>query len=304
MWWPDLSAGYKEARLEFLIPNDIDEALEFCSRHPEYTLLAGGTDICVQMNSGVLKPKGLISIGRIEDLAMVEEDGDFIEIGSLATHTNIINSKLIRKFLPVLAKACSMIGARQIQNRGTIGGNVMNASPAGDTLPVLLAYGAEVQTTSINGSRVIPFTSFYTAYRKTSLRPGEIIKSFRIKKPDKREMADFLKIGARKAQAISKVMGCTRILLDVGDDLPSIPRINFIAIAFGSVAPVPIRLKKTEKFLTGKMLTEDVIETAIQIAISEINPIDDIRSTAAYRRHVAGIALRRLLDSCSSRSQY
>jgi len=164
-----------------------------------------------------------------------------------------------------------------------------------DTVLVLLAYDAEVYACSISGSRTIPLSVFYTGYKKTALRPDEIIKSFRVKKAVKGEEADFIKLGARKAQAISKVAGCMRAVIRKSLVLD-------IAIAFGSVAPVPMRFRETENLLTGRLLTEDIISRAIQTAASEISPIDDIRSTAAYRRHSVGVILKRFLGNCSNRS--
>lgn len=274
--------------MEFLSSKDLKEALELKARHPDYVILSGGTDLCTSINSGLVKPSGMINIWGLSGLSEIKEDGDRIEIGALATHTKIIESVLVKKYLPVLARACKTIGARQIQNRGTIGGNVMNASPAGDTLPVLLAYDAEVEVTGLNGQRRIKFSEFYKGYRKTALATSEIVTAFKVPKAKSGERADFLKVGTRKAQAISKVMGCFRLMLD-GDV------IRGAAIAFGSVAAVPVRCPKTEGFLQGAKLNDVTIEKAVKLVMEEVSPIDDIRSTGAYRRHVAGVILKRFL---------
>lgn len=278
--------------MQFLRPKNLAETLKLVGRHPDYEILAGGTDICVRMNSGILKPAGLINIWGLSELKGIKEDGNFIEIGALATHSEIINSNLINKYLPALSDACMTIGAVQIQNRGTIGGNVMNASPAGDTLPVLLAYDADVETANKESKRSIKFSEFYKGYRKTALKNDEIVLKFRIKKTGPCEKSAFIKIGTRKAQAISKVMGCFVVAGPRAGQ-----KIKSIAIAFGSVAPIPIRTPETEKFLTGKMLTEKVIQKAVDLVKKEVTPIDDIRSTAEYRRHIAGVLLKRFLES-------
>lgn len=282
-----------ETTLKFLTPKNLDEALRLVSKHPNYNILAGGTDICVQMNGGFIRPEGLINIWGLDELRKISESGDFVEVGALTTHTEIINSPLVKNHLPALAEACMSIGGRQIQNRGTIGGNVMNASPAGDTMPVLLAYDAEVEAASMKGRRWIRFQGFYEGYRKTALAAGEIVTRFKIPKAASGERSAFLKIGTRKALAISKVMGCFRI--NVGEGLRPLLEVQSAAIAFGSVAPTPVRLPKAEKFLVGKKLTEDVVEKLCEIAVSEVQPIDDIRSTALYRSRISGILLKRFL---------
>ncbi len=278
--------------MQFLSPNSLAEALELFGKHPDYKLLAGGTDICVSMNSGLSKPKGIINIWGLGELGGITENGGEIELGALATHTQIADSSVVKKHLPALALACSTIGARQTQNRGTIGGNVMNASPAGDTLPPLLAYDAEVEAASPEGRRWIKFGEFYMGYRKTALKQGELITKFKLPKAPRGEKSAFLKVGTRRAQAISKVMGCFRYTppLKKGGE-------GGFVIAFGSIAPTPVRLYEIEKFLAGKKLTAEVINEAVELTRRSIRPIDDIRSTADYRRHVCGVLVRRFLEA-------
>lgn len=275
-------------KLDFLSPKNFQEALDLAAKHPGYSILAGGTDICVLMNSRMVKPRGLINIWGIDELRGIKEEKDYIEIGALTTHAELVDSELIKKHLPALFDACRTIGARQIQNRGTIGGNVMNASPAGDTLPVLLAYDAEVVVAGKGGRRAVRFTDFYKGYRETALKKGEIVAGFKLPKVKRGERAAFLKVGTRKAQAISKVMGCFRINLKG-------KTVQDIAIAFGSVAPVPLRLTGAEKLLKNKELTPDLIDEVVGKVMAQVQPIDDIRSTAAYRRHICGVLLKRFL---------
>jgi len=287
--WKDIRC-YKESGLivDFLRPKNINEAIEAKAKHPDYTILAGGTDTCVLINSDIIKPKGIISISNIPEIRSIDEDNDAIKIGALVTHTEIANNKLTKKYIPALVEACKTIGARQIQNRGTLGGNVMNASPAGDTLPVLLAYNTMVVAISKNGTRFIDFNNFYTGYRETALKKDEIVSAIIIKKQTKNECSKFIKIGTRKAQAISKVMGCFRV--DIEKD-----EIKGIRISFGSVAPVPIRAIKTEKFLKGKKISSNLAGDVCKELSKDVSPIDDIRSTAEYRKYICGVLLKRFL---------
>ena len=276
--------------MEFITPNNLEDALKKRAAKPEYKLLAGGTDVCVLINSGKISPAGIISIRNLSGISEIEETGNFVSIGALSTHAKIAASPLIIEHLPALAKACKTVGAVQIQNAGTIGGNVANASPAGDTLPVLLAYDATVIANSIRGERKIKFADFFTGYRKLALAPDEIITKFIIPKRHTAEVSDFYKVGTRRAQAISKVMGCFAAHLD-GKALLS------VSIAFGSIAPTPVRLSKTETMLTSRKFTLAAIDEACEIAKTEFEPIDDIRSTAEYRSHLVAVMLRRFLTS-------
>lgn len=277
-------------KLEFLRPKNLAEALKFRAEKPNYYIWAGGTDLCVLLNGGLIKPEGLISIWGCDELSGIKEVADTLEIGALSTHTDIVLSPLIKKFAPALAEACKTVGAKQIQNRGTIGGNVMNASPAGDTLPVLLAYDAKVITKSSEAEREIKFRDFFAGYKQTALTKKEIVTGFRVPKAKNGEKAAFMKVGARRAQAISKVVACFRA--------SSKERvIESISIAYGSVAPIPHHLPKVENFLIGKELTPEVIEEAGAMVAREVTPIDDIRSTAKYRQHVSKVLVTRFLRS-------
>lgn len=275
--------------MEFLKPKNLSEALAMVGENPTYRILAGGTDLCVAINSGAVGPAGIVCLWGIAELSKIKETNDSIEIGALVTHTKINNCPSVQFYLPSLAEACKTIGAKQIQNRGTIGGNVMNASPAGDTLPVLLAYNAKVVAAGSQKTRILEFADFYKGYRKTSLSQGEIITKFIIPKTSGEKSA-FMKVGTRKAQAISKVMGCFRLKQEDGI-------IKSAAIAFGSVAPIPLRIKQAEEALVGRTLSADLIVKIKEIVASEVQPINDIRSTANYRRHVCGVLIKRFLES-------
>lgn len=275
-------------------PKSVPEAIALFAMHSgKIPILAGGTDLIAQWKTGAISPQGFIDIFGLDELKVIAEKDDAIELGALATHAMIVSSAIVNKFAPVLAAACATIGAAQIQNRGTIGGNIMNASPAGDTLPVLAACSAELMAQSLTGERWIPIEQFYTGYRKTAISPGEILTRIRLKKFQKDEVAKFYKIGTRRAQAISKVVMCARAKIDHGG-------IGEIAIAVGSVAPTVARAPGTEALLKGKAINTALIDHARHCLEDEVHPIDDVRSTAAYRKFVCGSLIARFLRDAPS----
>lgn len=272
----------------------LPEAIALYSIHAgKCPILAGGTDLIVQWRSKMISPEGFIDISAVDELKTIEENDDSIAIGALCTHMQIASSKIIAKHVPVLADACRTIGAAQIQNRGTIGGNIMNASPAGDMLPVLAACDAKLLAHSLTGDRWIPIGQFYAGYRKTALTSGELLTKIEIKKNEKDEVAAFYKIGTRRAQAISKVVMCCRAVIDHGG-------IKNIAIAIGSVAPTVMRAYGTEILLKGRAISPALIDHARHSLEDEVHPIDDVRSTAAYRKFVCGSLIARFLKEASN----
>jgi len=240
------------------------------------TPLAGCTDLYVSLNFGTLAETRFLNLWGLDALRGIAMEDGLLTIGALTTYTDVIRSKLVRKWLPMLAAAAREIGGMQIQNRGTIGGNVANASPAGDTLPVLAAADAIVVLQSTGGTRRVPFNEFYTGYRKSVRRADELIVAFEIAKLDGDQW--FRKVGTRAAQAISKV-----VVAGVGGDQPR--------LAFGSVAPTVVRVRRTE----GVLARGASIEEAQRTLLDEIAPIDDIRSTAEYRRRVVTNPLARFV---------
>jgi CO/xanthine dehydrogenase FAD-binding subunit len=281
-------------------PATLPEAVALRTLHAgKFPVLAGGTDVVVQWRTGALALEGVIDISGISELRAIAADKKHIEIGALATHAAIAAHEAIARHVPALAEACRTIGAAQIQNQGTIGGNIMNASPAGDTLPALLAYEAEFLAQDLKGERWIPVQQFFTAYRKTALAPHELLTRVRMKIPKAVEIARFEKIGGRRAQAIAKVALCARARIVHGG-------IEWIRIALGSVAATPMRAPGTEALLKGKVITENLIERARASLADEVHPIDDIRSTADYRRAASGALIARFLREAiaSSRVQH
>jgi xanthine dehydrogenase small subunit len=254
----------------------------------DYRPLAGGTDLMVQLEADVVEPPAaVLDLWRLDELRGVGYDGYDVSIGALTTYTELRGSPVIRARLPALEEAAATVGAAQIQNRGTIGGNICNASPAGDSLPVLLAIDATFDLGSTAGERAVPAREFWIGYRQTALRDDELL--LRIRFPVERARhTRFRKVGTRAAQAISKVV----MALSYRDDGGSW---SDVRLALGSVAATTIRARNTEAVLEGHAPTEPIADEAAATLANEIQPIDDVRSTADYRRSVSARILHRTL---------
>src|SRR6478735_3567998 len=252
--------------------------------------IAGGTDLMVALTGELGEPPDrILDLWGLDELRGIALDGDTISFGALTTYTEIRRSALCREHLPVLVEAAATIGAAQIQNRGTLGGNVANASPAGDTLPVLLAADASFVLGSARGERTVPAAEFWPAYRQTALAPDELLLRIRIPLLAARELR-FRKVGTRRAQSISKVV----VALGWRDGTPAAPWTD-VRLALGSVAATPIRARATEAAIEGQPPTPETADLAAEALAAELHPIDDVRSTAEYRRLVAARVLHRLI---------
>jgi CO/xanthine dehydrogenase FAD-binding subunit len=251
-------------------------------------VIAGGTDLMVLMNAHQLDARLFLDIWRVNELRGVGDEGEHLRVGALTTYTELIRSPLVGRYAPALVAASRTVGAAQIQNRGTLGGNVVNASPAGDTLPVLAACDAELEIGSARGLRRVAFNTFYTGYRQTVLAADELLVAVRLPKLKAGERDFFHKVGTRRAQAISKVVLAARVSA-------SERAIQAIRIGVGSVAPTVIRAPETEALLAGRPLTPDLIKQAQETIAREVSPITDLRSTAHYRRTVTGAVLAKCL---------
>ena len=251
-------------------------------------VIAGGTDLMVLMNARQLDARPFLDIWRVEELRGVGDEGEHLRVGALTTYTQLIRSPLVRRYAPALAAASRTVGAVQIQNRGTLGGNVVNASPAGDSLPVLAACDAELEIGSARGLRRVAFNAFYTGYRQTVLAADELLVAVRLPKLREGERDFFYKVGTRRAQAISKVVMAARAGVS-GRVVAS------IGIGIGSVAPTVIRATQTEALLAGQALTPGLVKQAQETIAGEVSPITDLRSTAHYRRTVTGNVLAKCL---------
>lgn len=253
--------------------------------------IAGGTDLMVALTGELgAPPAELVDLWGIEALRGIAIDRGALTLGALTTYTDIRRSPVCREHLPVLVEAAATIGAAQIQNRGTLGGNIANASPAGDMLPVLLAADATFDLGSARGERSVAADAFWTGYRETALAPDELILRVRIPLAPGRDLR-FRKVGTRRAQSISKVV------LAVAWRTPGGPEgiWSDVRVALGSVAATPIRATATEAALEGRSPTPETADLAAETLAAELSPIDDVRSTAGYRRLVAARILHRAI---------
>jgi carbon-monoxide dehydrogenase small subunit/xanthine dehydrogenase small subunit len=265
-------------------PRSLDDALEILAQRPgEVQPLAGGTDVLVQAKDGQRSRDRLFDLGAVPELRGIEERSDHLWIGASTTHTEAMESPVLWRWLAALPQACAVIGGPQIRNRGTLGGNLANASPAADTVPPLMAAEAVIEIVSANGRREVGIDSFFTGYRQTVLSADELIVGIRIpKRPGLRSA--FLRLGQRQAQAISKVS--VAVAMTFKDGRPAWAR-----VALGSVGPTVLRAPETEKALLAGGY--EGLLRARQTVRDEVKPIDDIRSTREYRREMAGVLLER-----------
>ena len=275
-------------------PGNLQAIVSLLATQPGSWLpIAGGTDVMVQYAAGKLPARKLVSIWNLPELRRIDVTPDEIRIGAGCTYTDLRNHELFGREFPLLASAARWTGGIANQNRGTIGGNIVNASPAADSLPALLAYEAELLLVSTRGQRCVPYMTFHTGYKKTLLASDELIQSVCLSRRFSSYFSHARKVGARNAQAISKV--CIAALGRIVDGVVEDARIGM-----GSIAPVPIRLKETERIVNGRAIDPDLLLLARKSAMAEVRPIDDIRSTAKYRAAVAGNLVVEFLSRLSS----
>jgi carbon-monoxide dehydrogenase medium subunit len=275
-------------------PRSLDEALALLAERDGWQPIAGGTDLMVQITGELAPPpERVLDLWRLDELRGITVEGHDLVLGALTTYTQIRRSDAVRDAVPALVDAAATIGAAQIQNRGTLGGNIVNASPAGDTLPILLATDARIVLGSARGERDVAAADFWTAYRRTVREPDELVLRVRIPLPPGRQVR-FRKVGTRRAQAISKVVMALAWRAD-GADGGREGAWRDARLALGSVAERPIRARETEAVLEGSRPTRELAGRAVATLRNEIHPIDDVRSTAEYRLAVAGNVLHRLV---------
>ncbi len=281
------------SRLDVVSARSLPEALDALAARPgHYTVLAGGTDVMVYLDARTIAPRAMLDVWRVGELRYVRADDGAVAIGALATYTDLIRSPLVAEHAPELCACALEVGAAAIQNRGTLAGSVANASPAGDPLPILLARDAEIEVQSVRGARRIAATRFFVSYRKTALAPDELITAIRIPWRRPHERVFWRKVGTRRAQSIAKMVLAAKCIVE-SDTVYS------VAIGVGCAAPTPIRVPKTEALLSGRPLSHALVEDARASLAEEIAPIDDVRSTATYRRRVAGNVLASFVTSLS-----
>lgn len=264
-----------------LSPRSAAEAVKAYARAPTALPLAGGTDLMVAWNLGQLNGRAVLDLSRVAEWRTIKASAEGVLIGSLATHSRIQAHPVLQKRFPLLVDACATVGAAQIQNRGTIGGNIANASPAGDTFPPLAVYEAAVRVVGPAGRRDVPMSEIFAGVKKTALKPGELIEAIFLPYVKTPTRGVFRKVGTRAAQAISKTMFAG--LIWIGKD----KTVTEARLSFGSLAPTVRRLYAAEAFLRGRQLNDVSISAAADLLTSDVSPIDDIRSTRAYRLTVS-----------------
>ena len=268
------------------VPRSLDEAIDFLANDPQATLLAGGTDLMVEVNLHGRRPSTVVSLARVPELSMWRIDDDQVVIGSGVPYAAMENGPLA-EVLPALAEAARTVGSPQIRAAGTLGGNLGTCSPAGDGLPVLAALDATVELVSTRGTRSVPFAEFMTGVKKNSARPDEIIRSVIVPRHD--GWQGYAKVGTRNAMVIATASVC---LLRTD---------SRVAVALGAVGPTILRARDAEEWIVGQTTLADrpspaVIDEFAERVAATARPIDDHRSTAAYRRHAVRVLARRLLE--------
>lgn len=262
-------------------PRDLGEALDVLAQNNgAWKPFAGGTDLMVLLEAGRLPHKNYVNIWNLKELRGIEVTDSHVTLGALTTYTEVQNHPVLREEFPMLCQAARETGGIAIQNRGTLGGNIVNASPAADSPPALLAYDAELEMVSKTGTRKIAYSKFHIGYKQMDIRPDELLRAIHLPRHTKGLTHYYRKVGTRKAQAISKV--CFAAVAGVKGD-----GIDQVRIALGSVAPIPIRCFKTENAVNAQPLNDQTAAAAMQTLADEISPIDDIRSTKDYRLQVS-----------------
>lgn len=278
---------------EMEVPRDLAAAVERLAREPGvWKPFAGGTDLMVLLEAGKLPHKKFLSIWELRELRGIEVTPEHVTIGALATYTEIQQHELLAREFPLLCRAAAETGGIATQNRGTLGGNIANASPAADSPPALLVYGAELEIVSAKGSRRVPYDGFHSGYKKMNLRGDELIRRIRLPRGSGKWEQYYRKVGTRRAQAISKVCFAGAARIESG-------RIADVRIALGSVAPTVLRAVETEKLMRGERVSPAVMAAAQEALAREVAPIDDMRSTARYRRRVAQNLLGEFFETLS-----
>ncbi len=277
-------AGY-----ELLSPGSLHAVLRLLGEEPgQWTPIAGGTEIMVQFGAGRLAARKLVNIWNLHELCEISETETAISIGGGCTFSEIRAHAGIQLHVPLLARCASWTGGIANQNRATLAGNLANASPAADSPPALIAYDAQIELVSVRGRRRLPYDQFHLGYKKTALAPDELIYALHLPKKFGHHLLFARKVGARNAQAISKICIAATARIEAGI-------VNELRIGMGSVAPTPLHLARTEQSIRGRRLDHAAIADARQMLLQEIAPIDDIRSTAAYRSLVAANLLEEML---------
>lgn len=277
------------AQYELVAPASLAAVLQLMAAEPGvWTPIAGGTELMVQFGAGRLQARKLVSIFDLPELRAIQMSAAWLTIGAGCTYTDIRKHSDITSEFPLLAKAAGWTGGIANQNRGTLGGNIVNGSPAADSPPALLAYGAELELISARGVRRLPYANFHTGYKTSVLAPDELVLAIHLPRNFQSHFHYSRKVGPRTAQAISKIaIACIGLLRD--------GKVADIRIGLASMLHAPMRCPGTEAALGGRRLDDVIIQAARAALAAEVAPLDDIRSTARYRAHVAGNLLEEFL---------
>jgi CO/xanthine dehydrogenase FAD-binding subunit len=272
--------------MDFLQPSTVDEALALKAAHPDAVPIAGGTDVMVELNFDVRRPPALLDLGRLTELAEWRRENGHIRVGATVPYTRIVTE--LAETLPGLAMASRTVGSPQIRNRGTVGGNLGSASPAGDAHPALLASGADVEIRSVRGTRTVAVREFFVGPKKSVLEPDELITAVTV--PVRRGPQQFAKVGTRNAMVIAVCSFAVALDRETGT----------VGTGIGSAGPTPLRATAAEEFAAaeftwGTPLPDNVSREFGRLVAEAARPIDDVRGSAAYRRHALSVLARRTL---------
>lgn len=274
---------------QLISPSTLNEVLDLLSRPSDtWKPFAGGTDLMVLLEAGKLPHQNYVNIWNLKELRGIEVTDDQVILGALTTYTEVQDHKVLQTEFPMLCEAARETGGIAIRNRGTLGGNIVNASPAADSPPALLAYDAELELISKTGERRVPYSSFHHGYKQMDIRADELLRAIRLPRSAGGLTHYYRKVGTRKAQAISKT--CFAATGKINQE-----RVSHLRIALGSVAPIPLRCFETERALLNQPLNNDSQQAAASTFAKEISPIDDIRSSRDYRLQVSINLLRDFL---------
>jgi CO/xanthine dehydrogenase FAD-binding subunit len=277
----------------YAAPATLNEAVNLLAAEPSARPIAGGTDLLPRLRAGVIAPALLVDLRRLP-LREIAATPGALRIGASATHAQLAASDALRGAFPALSAACRVVGGPPVRSRGTVGGNLANASPAADTAPPLLAYDARVVVAGIEGERIFPLRDFFLAPGRTTLAPGDILTEIRLPWPAPRTAAVYLKLGRRQAMAVAVVGVAVRLTLSAAGVVTS------ARIALGSVAPVPLRAIAAEELLVGRDISGDAdLSVAAQLAAAACSPISDLRAAADYRRRMVEVFTRRALQQAA-----
>ncbi len=275
---------YRLPEFNYYKASTLGEALELVDKLEDFKVIAGGTDLLMDLRIGRYKPRNIIDISEIKELNYIVDEGDYVRIGALTRLQEVMESPIIKAKAPVLAEAIYQMASWQIRNIATIGGNLCNASPAADTAPPLMVLEAKLKLVSRDGERIVPVTEFFLGPRKTVLKKNELLAEI-IVPYEKDAGMSMIKLGRRTAFTLSIVAVATLVKVENG-------KFKDVRVALNSVAPKPVRARSVEEALKGKEVSLEVVEEASKLVVNDISPISDVRASAEYRREMSIILTR------------